>query len=82
MGPTPLTNNLNRSCSQKSTLSLGPDDSIGLNVTVKTELKSSNSGAAKDNKDKLRSSSTNFSQASTKSNNVMGRIKDRTGVPV
>lgn len=74
-----MTNNLNRSCSQKSTLSLGPDDSIGLNVTVKTELKSSNS--LKD-QSKLRSSSVNFSSASNKSNNVMGRIKDRTGVPV
>lgn len=80
-----MTNNLNRSCSQKSTLSLGPDDSIGLNVTVKTELKSSNS--LKDSSNKLRSSSVNFSSASNnnsnnKSNNVMGRIKDRTGVPV
>lgn len=74
-----MSNNLNRSCSQKSTLSLGPDDSIGLNVTVKTELKSSNS--VKDS-NKLRSSSVNFSSASNKSNNVMGRIKDRTGVPV
>lgn len=79
VGGAMVSNNLNRSCSQKSTMSLGPDDSIGLNVTVKTEVKSSNS--LKDS-NKLRASSVNFSSASNKSNNVMGKIKDRTGVPV